>query len=272
MEKIHMLFAFVKLVFTNTSEVMKGLYNLTVEMKSKNLVVSKYGLKQGLPTVDLLDLLPGLNETIDNYSFLEGTSRVTDIVLLKQLAKKFSSCRYLELGTWRGESLYNVAQVSGECYSVSFSEEEMRRAGMGESSIKVSRLFSKGLKNVTDIKANSQTYDFSKLEKSFDLVFVDADHKYEGVKIDTQTAFKLLKDENSIIVWHDFGRGLEGINNWQVLAGALDGAPSEEHRKKIYRVSNTLCGIFFNGKVDAKYPEAFVPNKTFSLSLKAEKI
>jgi hypothetical protein len=272
MKNLGLLFPFLKLCFTNTSEVLKNLYNFTVVTKSKNMVSHKFGLPKGLPTIDLLDLFPDLNETIENYTFLEGTSRITDITILKLLAKRFENARYLEFGTWRGESISNVAKVAKECYSISFSEKEMRAYGIGENSIRVSRMFSKGLSNVHHIEHNSQTYDFSKLEKSFDLVFVDADHKYEGVKIDTQNAFKLLKDEHSILVWHDIGKGLEELSNWEVLAGVLDGAPSDEHRRKIYRISNSLCGIYMNGTFKNGFPEAFVPNKTFDIQIKAHKI
>jgi hypothetical protein len=272
MKNLSLLFPFLKLCFTNTSEVLKNLYNFTMVTQAKNFVTTKFHLPKGLPTIDILELLPDLNETIENYTFLEGTSRITDITILKVLAKRFENGRYLEFGTWRGESISNVAQVSKECYSISFSEKEMRQIGIGEPSIKVSRLFSKGLKNVHHIEHNSQTYDFSKLEKSFDLVFVDADHKYEGVKIDTQNAFKLLKDENSILIWHDIGKGLEELTNWEVLAGVLDGAPSDEHRKKIYRISNSLCGIYINGKFNASFPETFVPNKSFTINISATKL
>ncbi|MFI5151033.1 MAG: class I SAM-dependent methyltransferase [Bacteroidia bacterium] len=272
MKNLGLLFPFLRLCFTNTSEVLKNLYNFTVVTDSKNRVIKKHKLPKGLPTIDLLDLFPALHESIENYTFLEGTSRITDIVILKMLARRFEKARYLEFGTWRGESISNVAQVAQECYSISFSEQEMRAFGIDESSIKVSRIFSRNIPNVKHIEHNSQTYDFSKLEKSFDLVFVDADHKYEGVRIDTSNAFKLLKNEKSILVWHDIGKGLEELNNWEVLAGILDGAPSDEHRKNIYRISNSLCAIYINEKVKSSYPEHFVPNKTFSIQLTAHKL
>jgi hypothetical protein len=272
MKNFGLLFPFLKLCFTNTGEVLKNLYNFTMVTQSKNRVIAKYNLPKGLPTIDLLELFPVVDETIENYTFLEGTSRITDIAILKMLARRFEKARYLEFGTWRGESISNVAKIADECYSISFSEKEMRDFGIDQSSIKVSRLFSKGIPNVKHIEHNSQTYDFSKLEKSFDLVFVDADHKYEGVRIDTSNAFKLLKNDRSILVWHDIGKGLEELPNWEVLAGILDGAPSDEHRKNIYRISNSLCAIYINEKHAASFPEHFVPNKTFTVQLKAQKL
>src|ERR1700719_3581279 len=62
----------------------------------------------GLPQIDLLELLPGLDETISPYSYLEGQALPTDIALLKGLARKRPGCRYLEIGSWRGESLANM--------------------------------------------------------------------------------------------------------------------------------------------------------------------
>jgi predicted O-methyltransferase YrrM len=272
MKNLGLLFPFLKLCITNTSDVLKNLYNFTVITQSKNRVIEKYNLPNGIPTIDLLDLFPVLDEKIGKYTFLEGTSRITDIVILKMLAKRFNKGRYIEFGTWRGESLYNVAQAGGDCYSISFSDREMKDFGLDDSCVKVSRLFSKGLPNVTHIEHNSQTYDFSKLEKSFDLVFVDADHKYEGVKKDTESAFKLLRDETSILVWHDIGKGLEQLPNWEVLAGVLDGAPSDAHRKNIFRISNTLCAIYLNEKIRSGFPEHNVPNKTFDVHISASKI
>lgn len=270
MKNLNLLFPFLKLCVTNTSDVLKNLYNFTEEMRCKNLVVEKFGLNQGLLTIDLLELLPDFNETIDHYSFLEGTSYITDLALLKGLARKFENTQYMEFGTWRGESIVNVAAVAEKSVSLSFSEGEMRQFGITESAIKVCRIFSKNNSKITHIEHNTQTYDFKDLEGKFDLIFVDADHKYPGVKKDTQNAFKLLKDERSIIVWHDSGRGTEDTN-WQVTAGLMDGAPSDAHRKKIFHVSNTICAIYINGDFKAHYPEKYFPNKIFSINISAKK-
>jgi len=103
MSKLQSALSFLKLCFSNTSEVLKNLYNFTEETASKNIVVKKHQLKDGLPTIDLLDILPGFNETVEDYTFLEGTSYITDLALLKGLAKKHENAQYFEFGTWRGK-------------------------------------------------------------------------------------------------------------------------------------------------------------------------
>jgi predicted O-methyltransferase YrrM len=245
-------------------------YNYCEDASWKRYVNVSKGFKNGLPTIDLLDLLPNLNESIRSYTYMDGTSRVTDITLLKALAKRYADCRYMEIGSFRGESLINVADVAAECVSISLSDKEMNDLGLGEH-VKVQRFFSKDLKNVLHINHNSLTYEFSELNRTFDLIFIDGDHSYAAVKKDTENAFKLLKDENSMIVWHDYGRSYN-IENWTTIAAMIDGAPIDK-RGKIYHVSNTICSVYTNKKFDISFPKSTdVPNKTFAINISAIKI
>jgi hypothetical protein len=130
------------------------------------------------------------------------------------------------------------------------------------------RAFSRGLKNVTYIEHNSHTYDFSSLRNQFDLVFIDGDHSYQGVKADTTTAFGLLRGPTSAIVWHDYGIGPETVR-WTVLAGILDGCPAER-RAHLYHVSNTQCAVYLPGTFPTamtRFPQ--LPNKSFAVRLSA---
>ena len=126
--------------------------------------------------------------------------------------------------------------------------------------------FSKDLTNVIHIETNSLTFNFDLLNKKFDLIFIDGDHSIKAVTSDTKNAFKLLKDENSIIVWHDYGYTPERIR-YITLAGIMEGCPPQ-FRDNIYHISNTLCAIFTRGKYDIKkwiFPE--IPNKVFKLNI-----
>ncbi len=57
------------------------------EELGRKQVQEVHGLAQGLPTVDLLDLFPNFEVTVDPYSFLEGTSTILDIALLNAFAR-----------------------------------------------------------------------------------------------------------------------------------------------------------------------------------------
>ncbi len=240
------------------------------EIEKKEYLKKKYGYNQ-LPTIDILELFPNFNETVNNFSFLNGTSSVMDIALLKALAKRFENCQYLEIGSWRGESIANVAEIASHCSAITLSEDEMRAKELSEDFIDVHGFFSKNLKNISMYYHDSTTFDFSQLNETFDLIFIDGDHSYETIIKDTQNVLKLLKNENSIIVWHDYGYNSEVVR-FSVLAGILDAIPKEYHQK-LFHVSNSLCAIYFNwiGTTKfIKFPEK--PNKSFDINISAKSI
>ncbi len=191
--------------------------------------------------------------------------------MLKSLAKKFDACSYLEIGSLRGESLACVADVAIDCTSVTLSDQEMRDFNFDEGYIRVHGVFSKGKDNITTYRHNSQTFDFASLNKKFDLIFVDGDHTYNGVLQDTKNVFKLLKDEHSIIVWHDYGFDVEKVRH-EVLCAILDGTP-EEYHSNLYHVSNTICAIFTRGKFETSFTKNLsYPNKIFEVEVKANRL
>ncbi|MGB2775332.1 MAG: class I SAM-dependent methyltransferase [Anaerolineae bacterium] len=231
-------------------------------------VTQTYGLGDGLPTVDLLDLLPGFEETVEPVSFLEGTSLLTDLALLKALARRFPQCRYLEIGAWRGESVANVASVAAACVSISLSADEMRQSGYHQELIAAHGFYSKSLPNITHIGHDSRTFDYASLPEKFDLIFVDGDHTHDSVRIDTQNAFKMLRGPDAMIVWHDYGHTRYSIQ-WHILAGILDGCPPAQ-RPHLYHVSNTLCAIYSPQPLPAAIVQTpQIPTKTFRVSLSA---
>jgi len=221
---------------------------------------------RGLPSVDILTVAPGFREAVNPYTWLEGGSLVIDLALLRVLARRFEDCRYLEIGTWRGESIANVADIASECYSLSYSDDEMRESGWGDRFVATARVLSSGLPNVTHIGHDSRTFNFATIP-SMDLIFIDGDHSYEGVLHDTRSAFQQLRGQDSIIVWHDYARSPERDVQWPVLAGILDGCPVGQ-RQFLYHVSHTLCAIYIPKilpTVPVEFPET--PDKTFTVEV-----
>ncbi len=200
------------------------------------------GYPPALPVIDIQHLLPRAELSLNTYSFLDGGSLITDLLLLKALAKRFDDCTYFEIGTWRGESVCNVADVAKACYTLNLPSEEMRAFGLSESYIDQYAFFSKDTPNIIHLEGNSKHFDFSSLGKQFDLIFIDGDHHYEMVKNDTEKVFAHLVHENSIVVWHDYAFSPEKIR-YEVLSGIWEGIP-EELRTHLYHVSNTKCAIF----------------------------
>lgn len=271
MKKIQLIIPFIKILFTRPSVIFKALYHAVINFDRQKFVENKYGLKNGLPELDLLELFPVFNGTVSPFTHLYGTSLPIDMLILKSLAQKFTVCDYMEIGTWRGESIANLSPVCNQCVSISLSDDDMRRFGFSEKHIQVQRFFSKDLINVKHIEANSRIFDFHSLDQKFDLIFVDGDHSFDGVKNDTQKVFELLKNENSIIIWHDYTTQYELID-WEVFAGILEGTPKEK-RKNIYHITNSLCAIYINGDFKTGVMDfPAMPDKKFEITIAASKL
>lgn len=229
------------------------------EERKKEFIKSYPGL-EALPSIPINSFF--LQEEVNPTAFLSGGSMVTDLALLKSLAKSFATCDYLEIGSWRGESLANVAPYCQSCTSVNLPDTELRKLGVPEASIQQHYFFSKKYQHITTIREDSRKLDFTSLNKKFDLIFVDGDHHYESVLSDTQKAFSILKDENSVIIWHDYAVDPE-MPRFEVFKAILDGTPME-FKNHLYHVSNTLCALFSRKKFDTKdisYP--VLPDKIF---------
>ncbi|MBE0637631.1 MAG: class I SAM-dependent methyltransferase [Bacteroidales bacterium] len=222
----------------------------------KTYVMQHYGIGNGLPVVDLDVMFPGFSATVPVFAFLDGGSLPTDIALLIKLAEGFTDCSYFEIGTWRGESVVNVAGVAKDCFTLNLMDEEMRRIGQSEDYIGLTGFFSKGKKNIAHLKGNSKNYDFAGLNRKFDLIFIDGDHHYESVKNDTEKVFTHLIHKNSVVVWHDYARNPETVRH-EVLAGILDGMPKEFHENLLH-AANTLSAVYTNNK----YPSHPLKNPT----------
>jgi len=271
LKKLQTIFRLVVIFFRRPKEAV-GAVLVLLDQDVKVRTIRRHGCPEGIPSIDLLDLVPDFRETVSPIAFLEGGSPVLDLGLLKALARRVPDCRYFEIGSWRGESVANVAAVARECFALSLSDEAMLAGGWGQPFVDTARFFSQGLSNVTHLSHDSRTFDFTPYHGAVDLVFVDGDHTYEGVRSDTVNAFRLLRNDNSVIVWHDYMRSPERDIDWNVLGGILDGCPPEK-RGRIFHVSNTLCAVYvpgdFRGQI-WRFPA--LPNKLFKVEIIAGSI
>lgn len=239
MGKINKLFKSIGLILKQPALLN---HVINDEEQWQKRVAKKHQLAKGLPVVDINSLIPGFSGRLEIFSFLDGGSLPTDILLLKKLAEGIKNCSYFEIGTWRGESVANVAQEAKECYTLNLGDEDIRKLGFPEDYIKQQAFYSKKIPNITHLHGDSRTFDFAGQNKKFDLVFIDGDHHYEFVKNDTEKVFAHLLHEESIVVWHDYAHNPEKIR-FEVLAGILDALPKEKH-KNLYHVGNTLTAIY----------------------------
>ena len=258
--------------FQALSQIIKrpSLLNLILESSQVHAEAMKKNFPEtskGLSQISFSDITDKKQITVFPFAFLEGGSLSTDLGLLKILAEKKPNTTYFEIGTWRGESVANVASVAEQCFTLNLSSEEMKSMGLSQQYIDLHGFYSKQLNNVNHLTGNSHSFDFSPYKGKIDFVFIDGDHHYESVLKDSKTAFSLLKDDNSIIVWHDYTNGPETIR-WEVFRGIWE-ATSEEKRKHLYKVANTQCAVYYPFPVKSNfvsYPQT--PEINFVVEMK----
>lgn len=233
----------------------------------KNEFLKKYPHVETLPQINFSDLSEDFEETVD-LCFLDGGSLPTDLALLKTLAKKKRN--YFEIGTWRGESVWNVAKVVEDCTTFNLSRDEIITLGIDKRYAELHGVISKKNPSIRHLEGNSKTFDFGSLHKKYDLIFIDGDHSYEMVKNDTEKVFQNLVHEDSVVVWHDYAFNPE-IVRYEVFMGILDGLPKKYHRN-LYHVANSMCAVFIKGDFKTQAFESLKePEFLFEVNLKIKK-
>lgn len=253
----------------NPKKLLKVLDEPENEHEAK--VIKNYGLDSGLPIVEMEEITGKSEFQLPLYLALEGGSTPFDLMLLRTLAEKGHVRTYFEIGTWRGESAMAVKDKVENIFTLNLSKAEMKKRNWPESYINQSGMLIGENQNIKQLEGDSLRFDFSAYEKACDLIFVDGDHHYRHVANDTKKAFEMLRDENSMIVWHDYGFSPEVIR-WEVLHAILDNTP-EAFRKNLYHVANTKCAVFtlqpLNAVLKARPIE---PDKFFSMNAGINKL
>lgn len=206
--------------------------------KFKKYVNSKYGYRFGLPTVDILDVVPDLtSERITTIFNRAGSSSVVDLVFLRALCKTYPNCKMLQIGIWRGESVVNIANCVDHCYGLDIPESYIPYLdNYSEFAVQIG-LLTQNLPNFTFVRADSTVFDFKSLPTKFDVILIDGSHISSTVTSDSARSCCVLSSDNSVILWHDYAQNSDTVN-WAVLSGILDGIPPQYH-KYLCHVSNT---------------------------------
>jgi predicted O-methyltransferase YrrM len=175
--------------------------------------------------------------------FTNGSSPLNDYFFLCKILQAIGASNYFEIGTWVGLSAMNLAINSPtdiNIYTLDLNEDHRDLVSF-DIPKEVFGRHSMHIPNIKHLKGDSKLFDFSPYNKKMDMVFVDGSHSLDYVTNDTQKAFELLKDNFSVIVWHDYLIG--GEINAEVLCGILNGLPRKEH-KHLYHLDQSNIAVF----------------------------
>ncbi|MHB8580438.1 MAG: class I SAM-dependent methyltransferase [Ignavibacteriaceae bacterium] len=241
------MFQIILAFFSHPKRFLWKIQEFSRQVRWEKYFFRELKLDERIKEIELNQLVKGAERMMENITFRPGGSTLPDHYLLVDLCSQYISCDYFEIGTFLGESISNVAPFCNSCVSLSLKDEEYAKNLTQKIKAKrVSRLFSGKIKNIKHFYEDSTRFNFDIIKERFDIVFVDGCHEYSVVKSDTKNAIKLLKNDNSIIVFHD-AKNLYNEFECEVLCGIWDGLP-QDCRNNLFTIENTLCAIYTKRK------------------------
>jgi len=213
-------------------------FNTELKQKLPNRVIKELDSR----TIDLGEFFSKRKElSCRDLTFIAGGSGVLDYLFLREVARLIDCKVYLEIGTYIGESINILTDICDVLYSIT---APLDSEYSGRCWCKTYNMpdYSERLTNNKKIQhfyCDSKTFDFNIIEQKADLYFIDGDHSYEGVYSDTKKVFE-TRDENSIVIWHDFKMALEYRTS--VVKAVRDVLGSDF--ENVYVTDNNICGIY----------------------------
>jgi SAM-dependent methyltransferase len=142
-----------------------------------------------------------------------------DRQLICALSRTFRPRRFLELGVNEGRTAELVLRTSPWiCHYIGVDALHDHVPALAQQKSEVPKCGRCGFYAMHDsrfdlieIAGGTANLDPRMLGAPADMVFIDADHSYEGVKRDTELARESLSAAGGCIIWHDYHRDLPGV-------------------------------------------------------------
>ena len=117
-----------------------------------------------------------------------------DVVVVVKCALGFRSRRILEIGSYLGHTARMLAENTDEATRITTLDEFAEHGAAYRGT---------PLEKKIDRRIGKISLECFKADEKFDLIFVDADHRFSSVLNDTEVAMNLLAP-GGVILWHDY--------------------------------------------------------------------
>ncbi|MGA3323271.1 MAG: class I SAM-dependent methyltransferase [Terriglobia bacterium] len=208
-----------------------------------------------LAKVRIEELFPGVDSLVLNIPLNAASGKDEWILPPRELAVLGAICMYcrpqrvFEIGTYKGASTSTIALNTPETTEVFTldldpSARDTHKHGLGIGGFppfEVGSQFraSPARFKIRQLFGNSLTYNYQPFLHRMNLVVVDADHTYEFVRKDTETALALLAP-SGIIVWDDY---VWNERNPE-CAGVTRSLNELGRTRKVYQIEGTRLAIY----------------------------
>lgn len=139
-----------------------------------------------------------------------------DVRALLQLCGKVAG-NVVEIGAWEGKTTFELASryTKKKFYTFDWLENTVSDREQAARSVPENLcMYAKDLLNVYYSYMPSYKINYAALDM-VDMIFIDGDHSYAGVKADTEKALAFLAPQGrGIIAWHDARNGTFGVPHY----------------------------------------------------------
>ncbi len=225
--------------------------------------------ERALAVSDFIESIGEKELVFKKLPFVWGGSGILDYALLRGLFLKYKLKNYLEIGTYIGASLAAVDDLTENCFSVTVPPDDPRHMRFW-CEARHMKDYSNRLVNpqkVVQFLEDSTYFDYRKIKVPVDLYFVDGDHSYRGVYIDTIKLIDHFDPESSFVVWHDC-RTAAGIAT-EVVKAVYDALGDYWKNFFVFDVG-CMCGIYIPPKYQSGFQTADESDEltTYKVTLK----
>jgi len=170
-----------------------------------------------LPVVSIESITGGCTADLLEEQYADGNVTLRELGCIARLVKFHQPARIFEIGTFDGRTTINMARNAehAEIFTLDLPKEDVSNTRLRikkgditfiDKDVSGARFIgTKYEKRIKQIYADSAACDYTPLENSIDLVFVDGSHTYDYVVSDTHNALRLLRKQGGVIIWHDYG-------------------------------------------------------------------
>ncbi len=212
----------------------------------------------GIPKRTLAELFPGIERTtvrlpVRQLQRESGMLPLTELLTLAAICEYSRPRKVFEIGTYRGAStlimaIHTTADAeiftldlpgvgattrcrleNGDITGVPFDLGEFYRGSGFEG-------------RINQLYGDSAEFAFEPFYNQMDLVFIDGNHNYENVKLDSENAFRLLR-ANGVIIWDDYHA------EW---GPGVMRALHELEGRTLYQISGTRFAVYMDLQREAR--------------------
>jgi predicted O-methyltransferase YrrM len=156
-----------------------------------------------IPTIPAGEILPDC-EAVEMTAVDSTHENVTlyELCLIVRLCRMQGARAIFEIGTADGRTTANLAAAGADAQVFTLNPPRPKLGARFQGTPLERR--------ITQLIGDSSVFDFSPFFNSMDFVFIDANHHYEYVRRDSQTALRLLR-AGGTAVWHDYIEHWPGV-------------------------------------------------------------